>query len=211
MTKKIVADIGSRRGSESAGVTITAEGWCLNVRRVPSPNCSARLNDLIADDQAPAETEISLLVIHNISLPPGEFGGPYIEQLFTNCLSPQVHPYFVDISGLEVSAHLLIDRQGECVQFVSFDEQAWHAGESCFDGRHHCNEFAIGIELEGTDTSGYTDLQYAVLAKVTRALRDRYPAITRTRIVGHSDIAPGRKTDPGPGFNWQQFEALVGS
>ena len=181
------------------GLSITADGWCSDVRRVPSPNCDMRAE----------MCDISLLVIHNISLPPGEFGGPYIEQLFSNCLSPEAHPYFADIAGLEVSAHLLIDRSGECTQFVSFDERAWHAGASCFEGREHCNDFAIGIELEGTDTSGYTDEQYTVLARVTRVLKIRYPAITRERIVGHSDIAPGRKTDPGSGFDWDKFLALV--
>lgn len=192
-------------GIKSTG--ISAGGWCSDARRVLSPNCDSRTNDKsCADAQS---SDISLLVIHNISLPPGVFGGPYIERLFTNCLSPDDHPYFASIAEAEVSAHLLIDRDGECTQFVAFDQRAWHTGQSSFEGRTRCNDFAIGIELEGTDTSGYTERQYAVLAEMTRALQSRYPAITRERIVGHSDIAPGRKTDPGPGFDWHKFLALL--
>lgn len=170
------------------------------MRRVPSPNCDTR--------PASEEGEVSLLVIHNISLPPGKFGGGYIEQLFTNCLPSESHPYFTDISELEVSAHVLIDRWGKCTQFVAFEERAWHAGESCFAGRNNCNDFSVGIELEGTDSSGYTDVQYSALGGLTRSLMRHYPAINRERVVGHSDIAPGRKTDPGPGFDWQRYYAL---
>ena len=195
------------KSSDINSAVISADGWCSDARRVLSPNCDARANDKSCSSAQ--SSEISLLVIHNISLPPGEFGGPYIEQLFTNCLSPDDHPYFADIANKEVSAHLLIDRQGECTQFVALDQRAWHAGKSSFEGRERCNDFAIGIELEGTDTSGYTERQYAVLAEMTRALQSRYPAITRERIVGHSDIAPGRKTDPGSGFDWRKFLALL--
>lgn len=154
--------------------------------------------------------EISLLVIHNISLPPGQFGGPECAQLFTNCLDPDEHPYYREIQGLEVSAHLLIDRQGQITQFVPFDKRAWHAGRSCYEGRENCNDFSIGIELEGTDETPYTDAQYRVLAQVTRALMAAYPAITTQRICGHSHIAPGRKTDPGPTFDWARFRQMLG-
>lgn len=163
-----------------------------------SPNCNDR-----------PDGEISLLVIHNISLPPGQFGGPHIRELFTNCLDPDAHPYFHDIAGLEVSAHLLIDRQGRVTQFVPFDKRAWHAGRSCYQGRENCNDFAIGIELEGTDTEPYTDRQYEVLARVTQALLLAYPGMTEQRICGHSDIAPGRKTDPGEAFDWCRFRAAL--
>ncbi|SEG70496.1 1,6-anhydro-N-acetylmuramyl-L-alanine amidase AmpD [Marinobacterium lutimaris] len=156
--------------------------------------------------------EISLLVIHNISLPPGEFGGPGIHQLFTNCLNPDDHPYYREIHQLEVSAHLLIDRHGQVTQFVPFDKRAWHAGRSCFDGREACNDFSIGIELEGTDDLPFTDEQYAALTGVTGALMQQYPQINPERICGHSDIAPGRKTDPGPAFDWERYRrSLAGN
>lgn len=151
------------------------------------------------------EGEVSLLVIHNISLPPGQFGGAGIRQLFTNCLNPDEHPYYREIYQLEVSAHLLIDRQGRAIQFVPFDKRAWHAGRSCFEGREACNDFSIGIELEGADDIPYSDEQYVALAGITQMLMQRYPGITVERICGHSDIAPGRKTDPGPAFDWQRF------
>ncbi|TCK16428.1 1,6-anhydro-N-acetylmuramyl-L-alanine amidase AmpD [Marinobacterium mangrovicola] len=149
--------------------------------------------------------EISLLVIHNISLPPGQFGGPGIRQLFTNCLNPDEHPYYREIHQLEVSAHLLIDRKGRVIQFVPFDKRAWHAGLSCFDGREACNDFSIGIELEGADDTPYSDEQYAALVAITQVLMQSYPDITLDRICGHSDIAAGRKTDPGPAFDWQRY------
>ncbi|KEA65364.1 N-acetylmuramoyl-L-alanine amidase AmpD [Marinobacterium lacunae] len=160
----------------------------------PSPNCNERPNG-----------EISLLVIHNISLPPGQFGGLGIRQLFTNCLDPHEHPYYREIHQLEVSAHLLIDREGRVTQFVPFDQRAWHAGRSCFEGREACNDFSIGIELEGTDDTPYTDRQYEVLLGVSRALMRAYPEIQPDRICGHSDIAPGRKSDPGPAFDWRRY------
>jgi len=149
-------------------------------------------------------------VIHNISLPPGDFGGPWIEDLFLNRLDPAAHPYFADIAALRVSAHLLIRRDGELIQFVDLRRRAWHAGSSGYQGRSACNDFSIGIELEGTDDIPFTDSQYWRLTTTTQAIQARFPAITTERIVGHSTIAPGRKTDPGPAFDWQQFRAAIG-
>ena len=168
-------------------------------RRIESPN----------RDQRPEGVEIDLLVIHGISLPPGEFGGGWIDALFTNRLDPEDHPYFREIQGLTVSSHLLIRRDGELVQFVPFHLRAWHAGVSSWQGRERCNDFAIGVELEGTDEVPYTTPQYRRLAAVTLALRAAYPAISDERIVGHCDIAPGRKTDPGASFDWDRFRAAV--
>jgi AmpD protein len=162
--------------------------------QISSPNCSERPGD-----------EISLLVIHNISLPPGEFGGPYINQLFCNQLDCSQHEFFAGLEGLKVSSHLLIRRDGELVQFVPFNMMAWHAGISDFQGRQACNEFSIGIELEGSDFENFTDAQYACLIKVTDLLLQTYPQMAIERIVGHSDIAPNRKTDPGPCFSWDRF------
>lgn len=176
-----------------------SQGWLTGVRRVPSPNCGPR----------PPGTVISLLVIHNISLPPGEFGTGCIQEFFTNTLAPHRHPYFSSISELCVSSHLLIERTGELTQFVSFAERAWHAGQSSFDGVENCNDFSIGIELEGTDELPYTDRQYQVLGQLGRLLLNAYPALNSRRIVGHCDIAPGRKTDPGPAFDWQRFSAEI--
>ena len=169
---------------------------CLTgVRRLFSPNCDAR----------PDPQDISLLVIHGISLPPGRFGGPHVADLFLNRLDPAVHPFFAEIQDLRVSAHVFIRRGGGIIQFVPFAARAWHAGVSRFDGRERCNDFSIGIELEGTDERSYTRSQYRALARITRLLQRRYPAITPGRIVGHCDIAPGRKTDPGPYFDWRGF------
>lgn len=179
--------------------SIDSEGWCEQARKVPSPH----------HNQRPQADDISLLVVHNISLPPGEFGGPWIDDLFLGCLDPAAHPYFADIHHLRVSAHCLIRRDGELVQYVPFTLRAWHAGVSTFAGREACNDFSVGIELEGTDTLPYTPAQYAVLASVTHALQQRFPAITTERITGHSDIAPGRKSDPGPSFNWSYFLQLL--
>ncbi len=148
-------------------------------------------------------------MIHNISLPPGEFGGPWIEQLFLNRLDPTAHPYFARIAHLRVSAHLLIRREGALVQFVPLSLRAWHAGASCFQGRERCNDFSIGIELEGADDIPYAPAQYQTLARVTRDLQRRYRRIDRDHIVGHSDIAPERKTDPGPAFDWAGFWRLL--
>ena len=175
-----------------------ADGWLSPVTRLPSPHHNAR-----------PQGDVSLLVIHGISLPPGEFGGPWIGDLFLGRLDPEAHPYFAEIASLQVSAHCLIRRDGELVQFVSFDERAWHAGVSEFAGRAACNDFSIGIELEGTDASGYTEAQYRKLSAVSRCLMHHYPDITPERIVGHSDIAPGRKTDPGSGFDWALYRAML--
>lgn len=165
------------------------------VRQLESPNFSAR----------PDDAKISLLVIHNISLPPGEYGGSYIDDLFCNQLDCSSHVFFEEIKGLEVSSHLLIKRNGEVTQYVPFDKQAWHAGQSNFQGREKCNEFSIGIELEGCDDDIFTPEQYQQLVVVSKALLAQYPAITLDRITGHSDIAPGRKTDPGPLFDWESY------
>ena len=165
------------------------------VEYIDSPNSNER----------PSAEPFDLLVIHNISLPPGEYGGPYIGQLFTNQLDPAAHPYFAEIADMQVSAHVLIRRDGTIIQFVPFDRRAWHAGASCFNERENCNDFSIGIELEGCDDEPFTDAQYQELVAVTRVLMQHYPAITRDGIVGHSDIAPGRKTDPGPHFDWQRY------
>jgi len=153
-------------------------------------------------DDRPAGCEPQLVVLHSISLPPGEFGGPDIEHLFTNCLDWDAHPYFAEIRGLEVSAHALVRRDGELVQFVPLTQRAWHAGESCFRGRQRCNDFSIGIELEGEDETPYDARQYATLTRLLRAIMHAYPAISAREIAAHSDIAPGRKTDPGPAFDW---------
>lgn len=163
---------------------------------IPSPNM----------DERPTDMPPELIVVHNISLPPGEFGGPFIEQLFTNCLNPDDHPYFCGICELKVSAHALIRRSGEIIQFVPFHLRAWHAGASCYEGRERCNDFSIGIELEGTDELAYEEVQYHQLADMIRALRECYPSIKADAITGHSDIAPGRKTDPGVAFNWDRLK-----
>lgn len=175
------------------------DGWIQEARRVDSPNFGPR----------PESTEPDLLVIHNISLPPGEYGNSCVEELFTNCLNWDAHPYFSEIRGLEVSSHLLIRRDGELVQFVGCHERAWHAGESCFAGRSNCNDYSIGVELEGTDDEPYTDIQYEVLQILTRTLLTYYRDLNPQRIAGHSDIAPERKTDPGPAFDWARFRGGI--
>lgn len=176
-----------------------AQGWLSAATKLVSPNT----------DQRPEQADISLLVIHNISLPPEQFGGPYIDQLFANCLDPNQHPYFAEIADLKVSSHLLIDRVGKITQFVPFNQRAWHAGVSEFEGRSNCNDFSIGIEMEGADNIAYTDSQYDVLTAVTQVLLEAYPLITPSRIVGHMDIAPGRKTDPGPAFDWARYKSAL--
>lgn len=174
---------------------LTSAKWC------PSPNYNHR----------PSGANISLLVIHNISLPPRQFGGEYIESFFQNRLPREDHPYFAEIADLQVSAHLLIKRSGEVVQFVSFDQRAWHAGVSSFESETNCNDFSIGIELEGCDDLPYTSDQYTTLIQVTRLLMQHYPLITPSRIVGHDQIAPGRKTDPGAAFDWKHYlDCLTG-
>lgn len=176
-----------------------AAQWLEGVARRPSPNC----------DDRPRETAVDLLVIHAISLPPGQFGGNHIDALFTNCLDPRAHPYFESVCRLQVSAHVLIRRLGEVIQYVPFHRRAWHAGESSFKGRTRCNDFSIGIELEGTEDIPYEAIQYVQLARISRILMSAYPDITLARIVGHSDVAPGRKIDPGPVFDWQHLHRLL--
>ena len=174
-------------------------GWLIGVTQRPSPNY----------DERPSETDIDLVVIHGISLPPGHFGGPWIDHLFTNSLSPEAHPYFSEIARLRVSAHVLIRRHGEIIQYVSFYQRAWHAGNSEFQGRRACNDFSIGIELEGADDIPYTKRQYEQLARVCVTLMGVWPAISYQRIVGHSEIAPGRKTDPGLAFSWHRLRGQI--
>jgi len=176
-------------------------GLLAGARQCPSPN----------HDSRPPGCTVDLLVIHSISLPPGEFGGPWIDRLFQNRLPAERHPYFREIQQLRVSAHLLIRRDGELVQYVPLQERAWHAGESCFEGRERCNDYSIGIELEGSDDTPYTDIQYQVLAETIQRIRQRYPGITPTRIAGHCDIAPQRKSDPGPTFDWDRLQRLLAS
>lgn len=175
-------------------------GWLKGCKHVLSPNCAPR----------PPEASVRLLVIHNISLPPGEFGGPHIEALFTNKLDSQAHEYFAEIAHLNVSAHFLIRRDGEVIQFVATTENAWHAGVSSWRGVSQCNDFSIGIELEGTDTHVYSEAQYGALEALVKACRQAHPDVEPTAIVGHSDVAPGRKTDPGPGFDWHRLSEDLG-
>ena len=167
--------------------------WC------PSPNFGSR----------PDNAAISLLVVHNISLPPGRFGESYIEDFFCNRLERQAHPYFEQIADLQVSAHALVHRDGSVVQFVSCLDRAWHAGRSSFGGQQECNDFSIGIELEGADDIPYSEAQYQTLAHLTALTMAAWPTVTPERITGHSDIAPGRKTDPGPAFQWAYFRNLL--
>jgi AmpD protein len=167
------------------------EGWLFDARRLPSPNC----------DERPADEPVRLVVIHAISLPPNEFGGPEIIQLFTNHLDPEAHPYFKEIAGLRVSAHFLVRRDGELIQFVPCSLRAWHAGASNWMGRENCNNFSIGVELEGCDQRPFEDAQYLTLNQLLAELGQCYAI---EGVVGHSDIAPGRKTDPGPCFDWHR-------
>ena len=160
-------------------------------------------------DERPDESDVSLLVIHNISLPPGQFGTQGVEQLFTGTLDAEEHPFYADIAHLRVSAHCVIRRDGAVEQYVPYNKRAWHAGVSSFQGRERCNDFAIGIEMEGTDELPYTDVQYQSLIKVSAGIISLYPAITLGRIVGHNDIAPGRKTDPGVAFNWTGYRQAL--
>lgn len=176
---------------------LDADGWVSGVRRIASPN----------HDQRPPRMAVELLVIHNISLPPGEFGGDAVAQLFTNTLDTTQHPYYAQLKGLKVSAHFFIRRDGEIIQFVPCGKRAWHAGVSNWRGRSRCNDFSIGIELEGDDHQPFAERQYAALARLTRRLCRSYPIDS---IAGHSDIAPERKTDPGPFFDWRHYFSLVG-
>lgn len=182
--------------ARSARLVVDAEGFVPHARYIESPNC----------DERPEGTRITLAVVHGISLPPGEFGGPGIAELFTNRLDPSGHFYYASLADLRVSAHFLIRRDGELLQFVPCSKRAWHAGASTWRGRERCNDFSVGIELEGTDAIPYASVQYRVLARLLKALYRRY----RFRhVVGHSDIAPGRKTDPGPVFDWKRLAALI--
>jgi len=188
------------RPPDLTGLRVDAgSGRLPGARQVDSPNC---------DDRPPGLAP-ELVVVHGISLPPGEFGGPWIEALFTNRLPADGHPYFAGIAGLRVSAHLLVRRDGEVVQFVPFHRRAWHAGTSQWRGRERCNDFSIGIELEGTDTLPYTPAQYAVLARVVACLCRAYPGLAADAVVGHSDVAPGRKSDPGIAFDWPLLRSLI--
>jgi AmpD protein len=170
-------------------------GWLSDATICPSPNFNERPDGQIID----------VLVIHNISLPPGQFGGQYVQDFFQNKLDCTQHSFFEEIAALKVSAHCFIDRSGMLTQFVDLNMRAWHAGASHFRGRDECNDFSIGIEMEGCDDLAYTELQYQRLLEVTEALMQAYPAIVRDNIVGHSDIAPDRKTDPGPAFDWSRY------
>ena len=180
-------------------------GLIPQIRQVVSPNCDAR----------PAGVAVDLIVIHNISLPPGEFGGPWIDRLFCGNMGGNLtggaaaHADFAAIAGLRVSAHAVIRRGGEISQYVPFGARAWHAGESSYQGRAACNDYSVGIELEGTDLLAYTDAQYDSLARLIRALCAAYPSLSTERLVGHSDIAPGRKTDPGAAFDWPRLRAML--
>jgi len=176
-------------------MTIDESGHLAGGRFVASPNCDAR----------PSDTEVTLIVIHNISLPPGEFGGDGVLRLFTNTLDYSAHPFYETLRGARVSAHFLIRRTGELIQFVSCAMRAWHAGVSRWRGRERCNDFSIGGELEGTDTESYTDAQYDCLARLVTALHRRYPIAD---VAGHCDIAPERKTDPGPAFDWARCRSF---
>jgi len=175
---------------------IDAAGLLHTAQFIGSPNC----------DERPTDTEISLLVIHNISLPPNEFGGDGVIELFTNQINPEAHPYYQILQGLKVSAHFFIRRDGTVIQFVSCHDRAWHAGVSSWQGKDRCNDFSIGIEVEGSDITPFTDAQYTTLIALTQCVNDRYPI---KAIAGHSDIAPGRKTDPGPWFDWQRYTAGI--
>ncbi|MCW5619929.1 MAG: 1,6-anhydro-N-acetylmuramyl-L-alanine amidase AmpD [Burkholderiales bacterium] len=172
-------------------------GWCAAAQRVPSPN----------HDERPTGTAVELVVVHNISLPPHQFDGDHVAELFLNRLDPAAHPFFATLAGVRVSAHFLVRRDGRLVQFVSCDRRAWHAGASRWRGRERCNDFSIGIELEGSDLIPFRESQYAVLVDLLRALRAQYPI---GDITGHSEIAPGRKTDPGPFFDWARVHDALG-
>jgi AmpD protein len=175
-------------------------GWLDGIRRIESPN----------SDDRPAGTDLDLIVVHGISLPPGRYGEGWIDRFFCNELPAAADPYFATIAEVKVSAHVLVARDGALTQYVSFNRRAWHAGRSAYCGRGACNDFSVGIELEGTDDTPYMRAQYESLAALVRALRTAYPSLRGAEIVGHSDIAPGRKTDPGPAFDWRALRDLLG-
>jgi N-acetyl-anhydromuramoyl-L-alanine amidase len=191
------ARIGNRK-DEDLQVDLHS-GLLRGARLIASPN----------HDSRPAGVEADLIVVHGISLPPGEFGGPWIDRLFTNSLPREMHPYFAEVEALRVSSHLVVARDGAVTQYVAFNERAWHAGKSSYQGREACNDFSVGVELEGTDTLPYEPAQYGALAQIVAALCAAYPRLSADRLVGHSDIAPGRKTDPGPAFEWPRARRLV--
>jgi AmpD protein len=176
-------------------LTINDTGWLQTVEVIQSPNCDAR----------PDNSKIKLIVIHGISLPPAEFGGGYIQQFFCNQLDPNAHYYFSTICQMQVSAHCLIERDGNIIQFVPFLDRAWHAGDSSWRGEQCCNDYSIGIELEGSDDVVYDDRQYDQLNTLVNCLISHYPGIDNDAVCGHSEIAPGRKTDPGPAFDWERM------
>lgn len=186
----------ARAPAAPARLAVDAQGFANLATQLPSPNC----------DHRPEGCAVTLIVVHGISLPPGEFGGDAIARLFTNSIDPAAHPYYATIADLRVSAHFLIRRDATLLQFVACAKRAWHAGRSSWRGRGDCNDYSVGIELEGTDTLPYAGVQYAMLARLIRALRRRYPA---EAVVGHSDVAPGRKTDPGPAFDWERLGRLL--
>jgi AmpD protein len=192
----------SHRTASNAAESLAVDvgtGLLTGVRQVPSPNCDDRPSGVLPD----------LIVVHGISLPPGEFGGPWIDRLFTNTLPRDAHPYFAEVADLRVSSHALIRRDGEVVQYVPWHRRAWHAGVSSWQGRERCNDFSVGIEVEGADHQPYDSPQYAMLARVLVLLCRAYPSLSLDRVVGHSDIAPGRKSDPGPAFDWPRLRALA--
>jgi len=177
----------------------TGTGLLDGARHVPSPN----------SDERPGAAPPDLIVVHGISLPPGEYGGPWIDRLFTNSLPADAHPYFATVAAMKVSSHLLIRRDGSLVQYVPFHLRAWHSGASNYCGRERCNDFSIGIELEGTDDTPYEPAQYRALSDAILALCAAYPSLSTQHVTGHSDIAPGRKTDPGPAFDWLRLRAML--
>jgi AmpD protein len=187
-----------KKTNPEGGLQISPDRWLEGTRRVASPNC----------DERPAGAEISLLLLHSISLPPGEYGGDAIERLFTNRLAPHEHPYFREIASLKVSSHFLVRRDGALLQFVPLERRAWHAGASSWRGRSRCNDFSVGVELEGTDESPFADAQYQVLILLIRKLKQILPL---RDIAAHSDVAPGRKTDPGACFHWARLLAPLAS
>ena len=189
--------IDPRQQASETEPAFDEQGRLLRARQIVSPNC----------DERPTGTTCSLLVVHSISLPPGQFGGPGVIDLFLNRLDLSAHPYYEGLHGLEVSSHFFVRRDGELIQFVPCDLRAWHAGESRWHGRQRCNDFSIGVELEGSDAVAYTDHQYAQLARLTQELRSHYPI---EDVAGHCHIAPGRKTDPGPSFDWARYRSLIG-
>ena len=196
----IAKTTGRQSGPGAADWTVDADSGLLRGADYrPSPHC----------DERPPGVVVDVLVVHAISLPPGDFGGPYIDDLFLGRLQAAAHPYFREIAHLKVSAHFLVRRDGALVQYVPVHRRAWHAGESCCEGRSGVNDFSVGVELEGCDERPFEAAQYEVLARLVRALMRRYPAIHPARIYGHADVAPGRKTDPGPHFDWSRLRRML--